>query len=174
MKNFLRDGSPRGRIAGGHCNANPTARDRDRAKLSPKTFSYTENISRHYVFSQGQRRQKQTCVQKLEHSMTISIAENKRGEIDLLVVNGGGWHGKSVNSMINETTASIRATELSTCNKTPVRRSKVESLLPRCRLLVIGYPPKYYRLCFNIQRTKKCSLVAERAVLPGLSSQCSL
>ena len=118
MKNFLRDGSSRGRIAGGHCDANPTARDRDRAKPSPKTFSYTENISRHYVFSQGQRRQKQTCVQKLEHSMIISIAENKRGEIDLLVVNGGGWHGKSVNSMINETTASIRATELVTCNKT--------------------------------------------------------
>ena len=128
--NFLRDGSPRGRIAGGHCDASPTARDRDNAKLSPKTFSYTENISRLYVFSQGQRRQKQTCVQKLEHSMITSIAENKRGEIDHFVVNGGGWHGKSVNSMINETTASIRATELSTCNKTPVRRSKVESLLP--------------------------------------------
>ena len=85
--NFLRDGSPRGRIAGGHCDANPTARDRDRAKLSPKTFSYTENISRLYVFSQGQRRQKQTCVQKLEHSMIISIAENKREEIDHFVFN---------------------------------------------------------------------------------------
>ena len=91
MKIFLRDGSPRGRIAGGHCDANPTARDRDRAKLSPKTFSYTENISRHYVFSQGQRRQKQTRVQKLEYSM---IAKNKRGEIGHLVVNGGGWRGK--------------------------------------------------------------------------------
>ena len=90
MNNFLRDGSPRGRIAGGHCDANPTARDRNRAKLSPKTFSYTENISRLYVFSQGQRRQKQTSVQKLEHSMITSIAENKRGEIDHFVVNGGG------------------------------------------------------------------------------------
>ena len=69
MKIFLRDGSPRGRIAGRHCNANPTARDWDRAKHSPKTFSCTENISRLYIFSQGQRKQKQTCVQKLEHFM---------------------------------------------------------------------------------------------------------